>query len=190
VADVGEVVRGLGKPPVVVGHSMGGLVVQKFLEENAAPAGVLLASVPPRGVLRTTLRIACRHPLAFLKVNLTLSLYPIVGTPRLTREAFFSEDIPPERLNRFFDRIQDESYLAFLDMLLLNLPQPEKVRTDLLVLGAEKDTIFTEDEIRQTAEAYGTEAILFPQMAHDMMLEPGWQSVADHILSWLEQKGL
>jgi pimeloyl-ACP methyl ester carboxylesterase len=40
----------LPTPPVVIGHSMGGFVVQKYLETHQAPAGVLLASIPPRGL--------------------------------------------------------------------------------------------------------------------------------------------
>src|ERR1700680_2733797 len=86
VADVKHIPRQLDRPPVLIGHSMGGLIVQKYLETHSVPAAVLLASVPPAGVLRTTLRIARRHPLAFLKANGTLQLYPIVGTLALTRE--------------------------------------------------------------------------------------------------------
>ena len=99
VADVAQVVGQLPEEPVMVGHSMGGLVVQKYLEEYTAPAAVLLASVPVKGVFRTTLRIALRHPLAFMKANLTWSLYPLIGKPKLTREAFFSMDILPDTLN-------------------------------------------------------------------------------------------
>ena len=190
VADVAQAVEQLPDPPVLVGHSMGGLVVQKYLEERTVPAAVLLASVPVKGVLRTTLRIALRHPLAFLKANLTWSLYPIVGQPKLAREAFFSSDISSGKLDGYFSRIQDESYLAFLDMMLFNLPKPEKVETDLLILGAEDDAIFYPDEIEATAKAYKTEHIMFPQMSHDMMLEMGWEAVADRILNWLEEKGL
>jgi hypothetical protein len=38
-----------------------------------------------------------------------------------------------------------------------------------------------------TARAYGTTAVIFPDMAHDMMLESGWHAVADHMITWLEQ---
>ena len=190
VADVAQVVDQLGELPVLVGHSMGGLVVQKYLETHSAPAAVLLASVPVKGVLRTTLRIAMRHPLAFLKANLTWSLYPIIGKPALCREAFFSEDISNENLDTYFNRMQDESYLAFLDMLIFNLPNPDRIQTDLLVLGADNDTIFYPDEIEATAKAYQSQPVMFPDMAHNMMLECNWQSVADSILTWLDEKGL
>lgn len=190
VADVAQVVNQLPKTPILIGHSMGGLVVQKYLETNTAPAAVLLASVPIKGVFRTTFRIALRHPLAFLKANLTWSLYPLIGKPKLAQEAFFSPDISAEKLNRYFDHIQDESYLAFLDMLGFNLPNPKEVTTDMLILGAEDDTIFLPDEVEATAKAYNTKPEVYPGMAHDMMLEAGWQAVADRILNWLGEQGL
>jgi len=190
VADVAQVVGQLPEKPVMVGHSMGGLVVQKYLEEYTAPAAVLLASVPVKGVFRTTLRIALRHPLAFMKANLTWSLYPLIGKPKLTREAFFSMDILPDTLNEYFGLVQDESYLAFLDMMLFKLPNPEKVSTELLIIGAENDTIFHPDEIQATAAAYNKKPEVFKGMAHDMMLEDGWQTVADRILEWLGEKDI
>jgi len=190
VADVAEQVRQFERPPVLIGHSMGGLVVRKCLESYQAPAAILLASVPPTGVLRTTLSIAKRHPLPFLRANLTMKLYPIVGTPVLTREAFFSKDMPQEQVDAYFAKVQNESYLAFLEMMLLSFPRPGSVKTPLLVLGGRSDTIFTPKEVEATGRAYDTKAEIFPQMAHDMMLEPGWQSVADRMLSWLEERGL
>jgi alpha-beta hydrolase superfamily lysophospholipase len=190
VADVADVAETMDTPPVVIGHSMGGLVVQKYLESHRAPAGVLLASVPPAGALRTALSIARRHPWAFLKANLGLSLYPVIGTPKLAREAFFTEKTPSETLDKYFACLQDESYLAFLDMLFFNLPKPEKVETNLLVLGAEKDTIFTPYEIEATARAYRAAPEIWAGMAHDMMLDKNWRSVADRIIEWLDYRGL
>jgi len=190
VQDVAQVASELAQPPILVGHSMGGLIVQKFLETHTAPAAVLLASVPLTGVLRTTLRIAVRHPSEFLKANLTLRLYPIIGTPDLAREAFFSATLSAEQVKAYWARLQDESYLAFLDMLALNLPRPHKVKTPVLILGAADDTMFHPDQIHATARAYHTRAEIFPQMAHDMMLEPGWQAVADRIRQWLAEQGL
>jgi pimeloyl-ACP methyl ester carboxylesterase len=187
VADVAQVVNQFPEKPVLVGHSMGGLVVQKYLEEHAATAAVLLASVPVKGVFRTTLRIARRLPLAFLKANLTWSLFSIIGTPELAREAFFSKDIPSENLNKYFNQLQDESYLAFLDMMLFNLPNPKKVTTKMLILGAADDAIFRPDEIEATAAAYNQSPEIFKGMAHDMMLENKWQIVADRIMEWLAE---
>ena len=60
----------------------------------------------------------------------------------------------------------------------------------MLVLGAEDDRAFTQDEVRATARAYDTDAQFFPDMGHNMMLEPGWQAVAERITQWLGHRGL
>lgn len=190
VADVAHVAAELPTPPIIIGHSMGGLVVQKYLETHAASAAVLLASVPPAGALATTLRIARRHPLEFARVNLLMRLYPIVGTPQLTREAFFSASMAEEKVQGYFRQIQDEAYRAFIDMLALNLAKPGRVKTPILVLGAANDNIFHPNEIEATARAYHTQSFIFADMAHDMMLEAGWQGVADRIVSWLNEREL
>lgn len=188
--DVSQVMNTLPRAPILVGHSMGGLIVQKVLETQSAAAAVLLASVPLTGVLWTTWQIAKRHPGVFLKANLTLSLYPVIGTPTLAREAFFSATMPADQVEAYWARLQDESYLAFLDMLALNLPRPSKITTPMLVLGAADDTLFRPEQIHAIARAYHTHAEIFPAMAHDMMLDAGWQTVADRILHWLAERGL
>jgi alpha-beta hydrolase superfamily lysophospholipase len=189
VADVAQVTGQLPSSPVVVGHSMGGMVVQKYLESHQAPAAALLASTPPKGVVPATLRVVRKHPLIFLKANLTLSMYPIIGTPSLTREAFFAADMPEEYVKTYFDRMQDDSYRAYLDLMFLDLPRPDRVQTPMLVLGADNDILISAADVEATARAYGTQAEFFP-MAHDMMLEAGWQAVADRILGWLDEQSL
>jgi pimeloyl-ACP methyl ester carboxylesterase len=190
VSDVGQVVGEMERPPVLVGHSMGGMIVQKYLESNGAPAAVLLASAPPSGLIPATLRFALRHPLAFVKVNLTLSMFPVICTPILAQEALFSADMPADKVRGYFSRLQDESYRAYLDMMGLSLPRPKRVRRPILVLGAADDRLISPSEVEATARAYGTQAEVFAQMGHDMMLEAGWQGVAARILDWLEEQGL
>lgn len=185
VADVDRVVRELDAPPVIIGHSMGGFVVQKYLEAHRAPAAVLLASVPPSGGMRAVMRLLRRHPLAVLKANATMTLYHVISKPHLAREAFFSHDMADKKLQAYSSMLQNESYRAFLNMLAFGLPRPQRVRTPMLVLGAERDTFFTRKEVEDTGRAYGTTATFF-RMAHDMMLEDGWRDVADHIMDWLD----
>ncbi len=60
----------------------------------------------------------------------------------------------------------------------------------MLVLGGSDDGCFTVEEAHATARAYGTEAEIFPDMGHNMMLEPGWQAVAGKIEGWLTGRGL
>lgn len=187
VEAVASYAKTLSSPPIVVGHSMGGAVVQKYLEKYDAPAGVLLASMPPSGVWRVTINILRHFPLRFLKTNLTLSLYPLIDTPELAQGHFFSANMPKSVVQEYFSLLHDEAYRAFLDMLILNLPRPKRVTAPILVLGAENDTIFSVKEVNATASAYNTDAMIFPNMAHDMMLEKDWQLVADKIISWVSK---
>lgn len=63
VGNVRQIVATLPEPPVLVGHSMGGFVVQRYLELGHEAAGVvLLASVPPRGLTRLTLNLLRQAP--------------------------------------------------------------------------------------------------------------------------------
>jgi pimeloyl-ACP methyl ester carboxylesterase len=190
VADLARIARELPAAPVVIGHSMGGLVVQKYLEQQPAPAAVLLASVPPAGVARATLRYAARHPLALLKAGVRLHMYEFVSAPELTRDAFFSPATAPDLAYRTFPRIQGESLRAFLDMLALDLPRPLRVSTPVLVLGAADDRLFPPADVEATARAYNTRPVIFPDMGHDKMLEPGWPAVADYIVRWLRERGI
>ena len=189
--DVTEMVGQLPTPPVLIGHSMGGFVVQQYLEHHTAAGAILLASIPPHGVVRVTLRIARRHTVPFIKVNVFLRLGPLVATPELARDLFFSESMPDAQANSYQQRLQDESYRAFLDMLALDLVKTKHVnRIPMLVLGAEHDAIVTQREIRRTAAVYGAEVEIFRDMAHDVMLEPGWQVVAERMDGWLKTQGL
>jgi pimeloyl-ACP methyl ester carboxylesterase len=189
--DVAETAAQLSTPPVLVAHSMGGFVVQQYLEHHAAAGAVLVAPIPPTGVLRLTLHVARHYPVAFLKANAELRLGPLLATPDLARALLFSASMPDAQVNSYQRRVEDESYRAFLDMLALDLVRTNRVnRVPMLVVGAEHDAMVTQREIRRTAAVYGAEAEIFPDMAHDMMLEPGWQAVAQRIDSWLSARGL
>jgi len=190
VEDVASAVRQLPSPPVLIGHSMGGFVIQKYLEDHQAVGAVLLSSPPPAGLFAAILRIARRHPLVFAKVNLTLDLQRMIATPQMAREAFFSADLPDEELRAYWQRMQDESYMALLDMVVLDLPKPGKVKSPLLILGAARDNMLSRSEIEATAREYSTHAEIVPDVAHSSMLELRWHTVAARILVWLKERKL
>ncbi len=185
VEDVRSVADTLPTAPVIIGHSMGGLIVQKYLELHDAPAAVLMASMPPQGNLGSALRWVRRRPWHFTKMVMTGKSLPYVSTPELARENFFSEHMPEYQVQDYAMRLQEESVRVGFDCAVLRLPRPERVKTPLLVLGAEDDGAHTRDEILATARAYRTEAEFFPNMGHNMMLEPGWEAVAKRIHTWL-----
>src|SRR5688500_7189124 len=90
VEDVEAALRSVERPVVLVGHSMGGLIVHEVLERQGAAGTVLLASVPTGGVLAATLRTLRKHPLHFLKSSLTLRLWPLVEALDVARDLLFS----------------------------------------------------------------------------------------------------
>lgn len=193
VEDLEQVIGALGKTPILVGHSMGGMVVQKYLERasKSVPAVVLMASVPPDGLLSCSLWLALNDPLLFYEISLIQFGGPRFATPRAARRAIFSADMPEERVRRYFYNMQAESQRVMFDMSWLVLPQHRLLRRGpVLILGAGCDALIPAAAIESTARAFGTQAKLFPSMAHAMMLEANWCDVAEHILRWLFQQNL
>lgn len=186
VDDVAEAAATLDRPPVVIGHSMGGLITQKYLERHPAPAAVLLATIPTRGVLPFVTRLGLHRPLTLASSLLHLSPYRLVATPELSTAAFFSESLPETTRRAYHDRLVEESFRMILDAGVLDLPRPKRISTPILVLGADNDAIFPPHEMRATARAYGAECEILADTAHDVMLEPRWEAGAERIATWLQ----
>ncbi len=186
VRDVAEAARTLGAPPVVVGHSMGGAVVQHYLEGFWAPAGVLVAASPTHGAWQAAARVARRAPAAFARVNLELRLGPIVEDRDVARWLFFRDDDDRPEVDGWLDRLGDESYLAFAGMLA-DLPRPGRVDVPLLVVAAEADRVFSLAEQAATAAAHRAEFVVVPGAAHDVMLDPGWEVAAEAIAEFVDR---
>ena len=165
--------------PVLVGHSMGGYVVQRYLEHHEATAAILVASVPRRGAMGANLRLMRRHPLIVLRATLTADYYGAVQTPELVRELFFRPDTPQEHIDDLAPKLQNESAAAMFTMLV-RPPRPSQVLTPVHVVAAAADAIFTLDEQEDLAEAYGTEAIVHPG-GHDLMLDSTWRRLSDTV---------
>lgn len=179
------------RPVVAVGHSMGGHVVQKLMERRPTnlTGAALLASVPPQGVLRVVLYLLRTHPVTLLRTTLGLDMYQVVRKPELAHELFYTPDFDPERVAHYWKQAQGESFRAFLDMLMLNLPRPSRADPALpkWVMGGELDVIFPPKTVYKTARAYGVDAHIYPGMAHSsMVLEPGWEKVASELSNWVK----
>jgi pimeloyl-ACP methyl ester carboxylesterase len=187
--DVRSTVDMLGAEPVLIGHSLGGLLVQKYLENLRTPAAVLLASYPPQRMRRmaAALRVVRSHPWLTIRANMVGTTADLVNTPRLAREKLFCAGTPASTVEFCAARMQPVSARANGALLRV---RPSCVRTPVLVLDGDSDAVITNDEVRATASAYRTQADFFPNMGHNMMLEPGWQSVAERIEGWLTGQGL
>jgi len=178
-------VQKLNALPIIIGHSMGGLIVQKFLEKNTCKKAVLMASVPPYGVIKTTLRFL-RKPHAYPAL-LGLNLYGLVNSLEKSRDAFFSKELSNEELTEYADQLCSESYLAFLNMLLPRIKVNHHLKIPMLVIGAKDDKIFLEKEVEDTAKKYGVKPKIFDNIAHDMMLDINHEKVSKAIIDWIEK---
>jgi pimeloyl-ACP methyl ester carboxylesterase len=190
VDDVRTVVGDLGELPVLIGHSVGGFVVQKYLERDDAPAAVLMASTPPSGILRSSMRVWRRHPLTVMRANVVGRSHDAFNSPQAAREYFYSSYTSDDVVRSGAARVEPESIRAVFFNQVFGLPAVDRITTPLLVLGADDDGLISTAEVRSTAHAYGTEAVLFPRMGHNMMVEPDWRDVADHVIRWLADRDL
>lgn len=195
VADVAEAAARIeaetGQRPAVIGHSMGGYIAQRYLEKHRAPAAVLMASIPADRTIPFQLRLLWQHPFDLLRALLTLNGWPLVSTPAKAHKLFFSADMPHSEVEKYQAQMNGESLWILVDVGFSNRPQPRKIiPTPLLVIAAEKDAVFTLEEERATARVYGAPIEIFPNMAHDMMLERDWEKVAQCIAQWLDAQGI
>ena len=188
VGDLAEVIDDLPTPPVLIGHSMGGLVVQKYLEDADVPAVCLVCSVPPQGLFMSALSMFFRNPYLMLELNRVLAGHE--ANIESLREALFHQPIDESLLRRYYAMSQPESHRAIWDMTFFNLPQVARIqRPPMLVLGAEHDRLIPPDQVVQTAETYGVEAEILSGFGHGVMLEARWQEAAACICNWLSSLG-
>ncbi len=184
VRDLAQAVGSVGGDPLLVGHSMGGFVVQKYLERAAAPGVVFMASVPPQGLLSSSMALAFSNPGLFADVN-SMMHHGRVSLDALQR-VLFANPVEVEKLRACYRRMQPESQRAMWDMTFFNLPHLGRARCPpMLVLGAESDILVPPSQAELVASYYGTEAEVFSGMGHLMMLEADWQKVADRIIGWM-----
>jgi pimeloyl-ACP methyl ester carboxylesterase len=191
VEDVARAVAEIGTEPILVGHSMGGVVIQHYLDRARPPAVVLMASVPPGGLFGPSVDLALRDPGFFSEMGLIQYVNPRYASYDGVRRVLFSPDAPDSVVAKTFARMQPESHRAIYDMTWprFSLRRRNGV-PPLLVLGAGRDAFFGTHSVEATAQYYGVKAEVFPELAHAMMLEPCWQQVADRIIDWLAQRGM
>lgn len=187
VSDVLSVVDGLASPPILIGHSMGGMVVQKAIQHRDFPGVVLMASPPPHGIGSSLLSAVLFNPLMAAQMGRMQAMGPEGATFDGAKRALFRDDTPDEYIRRVLPPAEPEPHNVMMDMMGADLP-PSRPRRDIpvLVLGAGKDTCVTPSAAKATAWAFGTTAEMFPDMPHGMMLDPEWRLVAERILRFVD----
>lgn len=189
VADVEQVMATFPEPPVLIGHSMGGVVVQHVMHRHSKtlPGAVLMASGPPHGLIGSLWNMVFERPELLCQIMQLEMFGPVTGDQSWVRQALFSEHTPDAVVRRYIPRLGRESFMVCWDLLGLDLPPSTRILDmPVLVLGAERDPFIYQGALEQTAKAYGTTAEIFPGMAHAMMIDYDWKKVALRVLQWLE----
>ncbi|NVO21320.1 MAG: alpha/beta hydrolase [Bacteroidetes bacterium] len=176
--------------PILIGHSMGGLAVQKLIELGLGVAGICLNPAPPKGVLS--------FKYSFLKANFP-TINPLKGntvclpTPEWFHYAFCNTMSIEETLIEYAEFVVPESR---------NIPRSStgqdgtldfsKPHAPLLIIAGEKDHIIPKSLNRRNAYSYTdresvTDFKVFPGRTHYICGQKGWEEVADYIFGWIKQ---
>jgi non-heme chloroperoxidase len=187
VEDVAEAIAAIGRPPVLVGHSMGAFVLQRHLARHAAPAAVMLASVPPQGLGAASFELAWRDP------SLLTELNGLIQSGRASAgallRAMFAQPLDADRLARYHRLCQRESQRAIWDMTFtLPFQQWAGRRVPLLYLAAEHDRLLPLHHHQAGAAVLGTTVEVARGFGHGMMLESQWVRIADRVIGWLREQ--
>jgi alpha-beta hydrolase superfamily lysophospholipase len=99
----------------------------------------------------------------------------------------FRNDFQEQQMAPVMSKLQDESFLALLEMVFLRLPKLKRFPVPVLVVGAEKDYLISIKDTQRMARHYGVDALIVKDASHCLMLETGWEMVAEKIKSFAHQ---
>jgi pimeloyl-ACP methyl ester carboxylesterase len=192
-----SLIRELDEPPVLIGHSYGGLIVELLLDRGLGRAGVAMSPAPPKGILVL--------PFSTLKAAAPALAHPSRwhGVVPLTLEEFtygFVNTFSPEDAAAAYEKYAVlETGQIFYEAGFANfhLHPPTEVhfksadRAPLLIVGAEKDHTVPASLSHKQYEKYEqseaqTDYIEFPGRPHLMMVAEGWEEIAGGIDGWLD----
>ena len=186
---VTETVRGLPRPPVLIGHSMGGFVAMRAALECEIAGVVLISSVPPTGLAGPSVVLALSRPMLVWEIARVQSLGASDAALETLREAIFNTHVPEEVSARLMPRFQTESQRAVIELHTVVVPPLAGLRgKPVLVLGAALDNLIPPAFVHGTAAFLGTHAHILDGMGHAVMLEENWRNAADAAGDWLGER--
>ncbi len=182
----------LPEPPVLVGHSMGGLVCQMAARRVKASALVLLAPSPPWGVTGSSIEEA----ITAFGVHLADPFWSSAVSPDRHLMRHHSLDRTPKALrDSILDRLVPESGRAvrevlnwWLDPFMTTSVGVGRLPMPSLAIAGDRDVVHPAATVRQTADRIGAEFRVMPGMSHWLIGEEGWEDVAETALAWLDSR--
>jgi pimeloyl-ACP methyl ester carboxylesterase len=185
-----NVIKSLDDEPVLIGHSMGGLVVQLLLQQDLACAGVAIDSASPMGVFTlkwSFLKSNWAHITPFVSQSSPIEMtferfqYAFVnGLPLDEQRVAYERYVVPESR-----RVPRESLTARVDF--------KKPHPPLLLIAGSADHIIPASLNRSNYAKYKASASVtdfkeFAGRTHFIIGQKGWEEVADFVLAWLDEK--
>lgn len=191
VDDLEVFINGLPEKPIVVGHSMGGLVAQKLAERQLAQQLILLAPAPPSDVPAIT----WGGFKSFLTLLVSWGFWRKPHRPSFESCAYSSfAKLPVDEQRACYDRMVYESgklvievALPFLDGAKASLVDADAIRVPTLVIGAEEDLLIPPSVVSNIAKKYPqAQYRCLANQTHWLMYEPGWEHCAQLMSDWLK----
>jgi pimeloyl-ACP methyl ester carboxylesterase len=189
---ISKTIKQLPEKPILIGHSMGGLVVQLLLQKDLAAAGVALDSAPPAGVFTVSwpfLKSNWPHINPFtaqdipIQMNFERFQYTFANRlPLAEAQAAFERYVVPESR-----RVPRQSVTAKIDFTKPHPPLLLVAGSDDHLIPASLNKINFDRYLRNSLAPVSFNE--FPGRAHFIVGQQGWQEVAGYTLSWLEGQG-
>lgn len=194
VADLERLILTLPQKPVVIGHSMGGLIALLLCAKGLARAAVLLTPAPPANVLA----IRPSNLLAFARIQARWGWWRKPHRATLREALYYTFNTADrgmgEKEHATFvhesGRALLEIALPWLDRNKATTIDPRCVTVPLLFVGAEKDRLVPPDVVRRAATRFRhvSDHVEFAGQGHWVLGQAGWERVAQHAEDWLTGK--
>ncbi len=179
----------ISQPFVLIGHSMGGYIIQKYLEKHDCHAAILMATVPGKPIWRLFFKLFWEQPITMLKLVATLDLFHLVNSTEKASTLLFSDTLAKEPMEVYAKKLGGESFRVMLfDFLLAKIKRRKNLSMPMLVQGAGKDNIIARAESEYTHKFQQTDYQFYEQLSHNVMLEPNWLLSAQGALNWLREQ--
>lgn len=174
-----------GMTPVVIGHSMGGLLTAALAARGRVTACVLISPAAPAGVRTLQSHIFWSAYTFASRMGWTP---PVVRANRRTMDRMVLNAMPPDARPAILESMVCESGRAFSEFAHFPIDET-KVKCPMLVIAGRRDRLVPAALVRITGKkfaAVGGEFREYPNHGHWLYAEPGWEVVANDIYEWLE----